>query len=252
MKLHNFKPETNAHALMLRHLERHQYKKGTYEGAAPADKARRGKTHYRIERRNNGDMAVVFHYTDIIRALPDGTLILRTNGYSQNPTTRAAFSRAVLSFTPWRMQLTTITLNGYTNICLSGSCLDKPVAFEEGMIIRPDGTIDNFGAKLYRYEADRAARKAWRNDPQHKAFRELLPILFEGAKASATQETWRRVARCNFGSIHCRLEALQDSENWPDLIQWLAHQYNPCDYKQAWREAFEVPATRQMRIVVEA
>ncbi|HSG20082.1 MAG TPA: hypothetical protein VLA31_04865, partial [Burkholderiaceae bacterium] len=80
----------------------------------------------------------------------------------------------------------------------------------------------------------------------------LLPILFEGAKASATQETWRRVAQCNFGSTHCRLEALQDSENWPDLIQWLGHQYNTCDHKQAWREAFEVPATRQMRIAVEA
>lgn len=249
MKLTNVQPTTTAHALLARHLEHHQYKKGTYEGAAPADKARRGKTHYRIERRYNGDMVVVFHYTDIIRALPDGTIILRTNGYNQSRLTRVAFADAISAFTPWHAYLTTVTNNGYTNICLSGSGLDKPVAFEEGMIIRPDGTIDNFGAKLYRYEANRAARKAWRKDPLIQEFRELLPLMFEAAKSSASSETWRRIMPLGFANIYNRLEALQDKDSWADLIMWMAHVAPDLDAGRAWSALFDQPATAHMRLI---
>lgn len=249
MKLTNFQPTTTAHALLARHLERHQYKKGVYQGAAPADSSRRGKSHFRIERRYNGDLAVVFHHTDVLRASPDGTLTLRTGGYHDSQTTRAAFSHAVLSFTPWRMQLTTVTLNGYRNPCLIGRGLSDAVAFEEGMTIAPDGTVNNFGAQVSRYEADRQRRAAWRKDPLIQEFRELLPLMFEAAKSSASSETWRRIMPLGFANIYNRLEALQDKDSWADLIMWMAHVAPDLDAGRAWSALFDQPATARMRLV---
>jgi len=80
----------NMYSKLSTHLERHQYKRGQYKGDAPADKARRGKNHFRVTR-EVGTMGVMFHQTQIITAYLDGQVRLTAGGYEGHVTTRKAF-----------------------------------------------------------------------------------------------------------------------------------------------------------------
>jgi len=86
---------------LMKHVEQHAYTKGRFKGDAPADKNRRSRTWHRVTAdTGRGYAAVVFHYTEIIRAYPEGVLMFDFGGHHLSPTTREAFNQASLQFTP--------------------------------------------------------------------------------------------------------------------------------------------------------
>jgi hypothetical protein len=250
LKLVNYNPDTTAHALLSRHLERHQYTKGAYKGDAPADSSRRGKTHFRVVRRGEA-LAVLFHRTEILIAYPDGTVQLYTNGYHMNPTTRQAMSHALTRFTPWRGWLTTLAVNRYKNeaiyfMAAHPDAPSKTIAFCEGLTISPEGEVDNYGACLYRYESDRAARKEWLNSETVQEFRSLLPILWSGAEDRRRAGT--PLQRKVYNMSSWRREVKFDRGQWPAFVERATYQY--ATWEAFWT-VFRTEHTRDMNVKVE-
>ena len=90
----------NAHTKLQLHLSRHMYKRGRFTGDAPANSAKRSKTHFRVVKGNGGQMHVRMHNTDLITAYEDGRIVINTNGWYTSPTTRDCLSEA-LGFVGW-------------------------------------------------------------------------------------------------------------------------------------------------------
>ena len=253
MQLHAFDPvaSNNLHDKLSRHLERHVYTKGAFKGDAPADGSRRWRTHHRVVRANNGDMIVRFHHCDLLRASPDGSIVLRTGGYSDSKTTREAFRYALRAFTPWRACLKTRTLNGYGQTVLQGHTIAggprSEIAWTCGTTISPDGVVDNHGAHIYRYVADTPARKAWANNPMVREFKSVLPLLFS---AHPSRPEYSDYVNARYRSLHQvvgsrRLsDAIMHPECWPDLIVVLRYDYP--NHEAAWK-AMRAMATEYMR-----
>lgn len=82
------------HGKLKLHLERHMYKRGRNKGDAPM--GRRDKTHYRIIDRGT-HLAVRFWNTDILRAYPDGNVMLDCNGWADSITTKIHLNDALPS-----------------------------------------------------------------------------------------------------------------------------------------------------------
>lgn len=90
-------PKPTLYTTLSLHHSRYEYKRGYYLGDAPAIADKRWKSHFRVQKLRDC-MAVMFHNTRIIRAYPDGTVMLDSAGWSDSPTTRAAFASHGLVF----------------------------------------------------------------------------------------------------------------------------------------------------------
>ena len=219
------------------HIERYKYKKGAYAGAAPADTSRRGKSHFRVEMRGTY-IAVVFHYTSILRAFDDGRVVLQSGGYETSPTTRAALEHA-LWLAGYKGWLRSDTRNGLLNTVLQLAPTNgawRKLGWADGITISPTGEVTGY-APIKTYRADKEARKAWREQAQ--PFKEMLPILLAGLENSG---------RCYPLTYNLKSAAL-DPESWPDLAATLAFRAG-FDAADAWRY-LDRAATEEMRVVVE-
>lgn len=79
---------TTAHEHLALHLSKYKYKRGEFKGDAPADHTRRGMSHFRVAEYGE-NYVVVFHNTHILRAYPDGSYVIHTDGWHTALTTRA-------------------------------------------------------------------------------------------------------------------------------------------------------------------
>lgn len=203
-------------------LERAKYTKGAYKGAAPADPARRWKDYFRVERRSSTTVAVVFHYTDIITADATGTVTLRSSGYDTSPTTRAAFAQFGFRMRSHRLGVTSNTAVSWHR---RGHPAGPTYVFFEGMTLTPDGTLDpsQTPALASKVVADRDERKAFREDPDVQAFREMLPVLVEGQRHM--EPIARRQLR--YSGHYSRLDELAFArhENWPAIVAGVPNEH---------------------------
>ena len=231
----------NAYQKMEAHLAEHAYKRGAYAGDAPADPSRRGRTHYRVVRDSATVLAVVFHYTQILRAHADGTVEINVAGYIDSPTTREALWNATAKF--WRpTQLLSHIENGYRNHKLrvygTGSCV-----FTGYGHFRSDGKPLFKPTPLKAYRSDREARKAW--DEATAEFKQVFPLLFAGHVRQPV-----RYAPFPYSSK----DLIADPQTWPSVVQAMAYQRRgtdaPDDPKKAWAELRRL-ATENLRVVVD-
>lgn len=229
------------HGYLNRHIAKHAYKKGAYQGAAPADASRRNRSHYRVERRD-GAIAVVFHHTDILTAYENGTVVLDSGTWHDAPTTREAMTHA-LALAGYRGWLTTKTLSGYRQTAFQmppkagGAWLS--MRWHDGITITPDGAVSGAGP-LLRYEADREARKAWREEAA--PYKAMLPVLVAGLEA--------RNGRYDGYPGAPQHDDTFEPEMWPALTAWLVRRCG-YDVKACWT-LLNRTATAHMNIVVEA
>jgi hypothetical protein len=210
----------NLHTKLKLHLESHAYKKGQHKGAAPADQSKRYKGHFRVE--NLGQyIAVVFHSTHIIRAYPDGSVVLSANGWHSSPTTRDAFAH-------YGFRITTIRHGSHSQsaLCTWGAYSGPAVPFDDGLSLaaygnsyygmpphrlHPEYTPKPFMARV----ADKAERKEFREDPDVRAFRQALPLLHAAVSAMSSPE----IRELGWGLQPRRLSAACDvHENWPRIV----------------------------------
>ena len=221
------------------YLQRHAYKKGAYAGAAPADSTRRGKSHFRVEMRGAACIAIVFHYTAILRAFDGGRVVLDSDGYHEAPTTRAALKHA-LWLCGYKGWLKSTNHNGYKNTTLhmppaKGGAWIK-VGWADGITIAPDGTVTGYGP-IKAYRADKQARKEWREEAQE--FKAVLPVLLAGLESSGAPRYHPRV-----GALY---DAALNRESWPDLARYLAYKTG-YDAPTAWAYLYR-KVTKRMRVV---
>jgi hypothetical protein len=82
------------------HLEKYVYKRGQFKGDAPALRSSRGMTSFRVQKLEDC-MAVKLWNTHIIKAYPDGRMVLNTEGWFDRQTTKDKLSRALALFCNW-------------------------------------------------------------------------------------------------------------------------------------------------------
>jgi len=244
-------PGTTAHSRLTQHLQRYEYKRGHYKGDAPADETRRNMSHFRVAKR--GDcMAVVFHRCDILTALPDGSVVLRADGWENAPTTRAALNGA-LSLAGYRGWLQTRNENGYKNTALHILCKPewRSFAWCEALTIHADGRVDNYGKKFKAYRSDREARKEWAAQPNVQEFKALLPILLANALFVSSYRR-RYDLSTEITTITKSRDLIEGALDTPEAWGLLA-EYLRCDHedpKAAWKWV-QAHCTREMTQLVE-
>lgn len=196
----------NAHTKLKLHLDRYAYKRGRNKGDAPADSARRAKTHFRVVQGNGGQMIVRFHNADILSAYEDGHIVLNTNGWDASPTTRIAMNEALCFF--GMGGVSSVRKGGYSQTGIR--MLSKTYRYYDGMEFAADGTpltpLKVFTAK----RTDRDETAEFRADIKASGFVDVFPVLY--AAATVPENSW----------IHTAAQKLMTSEyhanQWPDLV----------------------------------
>lgn len=159
------------HETLTWHLAGHKYAKGRYEGDAPADPARRGRTHFRVLRTNNGDMAVQFYNTHILTAKPDGTYTLMSGGFSGSKTTRAMFQYVLRVFARSYHSLHSVRRYGLSQLCLAGS------RFYDGMTFSAHHELLTPSLPLQAQRLNKVCAEKLRQGIKNSGFRQMHKFL---------------------------------------------------------------------------
>lgn len=206
------------------HLSHHAYKRGAYKGAAPADASRRGRNRHRVEDRGSY-IVIVFHATHIIRAYPDGRLVLDTNGWSEHPTTKAAVSDSLrICGHQYRGYLHAVRHGGYSQTAF------RNLRFYDGMELDVTGRVTTPLKPFSKRVADREARAEFRADTAD--FRAMLPVLHA---TTTPRRTWPDPRR-----------DFDNPKKWADIV---AHYWRPT-HQETWR-AIYADATSSMTMFVD-
>jgi hypothetical protein len=169
----------NTYTKLKFHLDRHMYKRGMYKGDAPADQYRRGRSHHRVVERTQF-MAIRFHNTDILRAYPDGRVMLDCNGRERNITTLEAL-RDAYKFLSFRLsigarsimslsQIVVQTPDGNHVLYYNGITFD-----EQGQVITP---LRPFQAR----RIDKDESKEFMDELKASGFKDMYKILYSTAQ----------------------------------------------------------------------
>ena len=213
----------NTYTKLSMHLTRHLYKRGRFAGGAPADKDRRGKSHFRVVKRGE-DMGVILHNTQIITAYPDGRVRLNADCFENYPTTRKAYDTMGFSFY-------TQSNNGYKNTMVrmwnTPHTMGEAYVYYSGMVFDEMGVLVGEPAIEHKYVADKAERKEFKATA--KGFLEMLPILLATSE-QRREATWAKMGYYE-GKAHYRyvrnttsrtLE-LEHVESYPELVDAWRH-----------------------------
>lgn len=163
----------NHHGKLKLHLERHVYKKGAHKGEAPMGS--RYMDHYRVADRGD-HMAVRFWNTDIIRAYPDGSVVIDCDGYANRPTTKMRLNRSLPA---------NVFVSSYAVMSQSQLILRTPkgrFAYYDGITIDAEGNVTSplqpFEAKrIDKYEVEELNR-----DMEESGFKDMFKVLWGAAK----------------------------------------------------------------------
>lgn len=205
----------NPHTTLALHIQRHKYTKGAHTGEAPADTSRRAKTHFRVLRyAHNDTYAVLFHWTNILTAYPDGRIRLHTNGWHDSPTTREAMRDAIRIATKQRAGLHSVRHNGLsqTAIYINTTTGTRTLRYYDGMEFK-DGQLITSEAPFERYAADKEARAVVRAEAQ--PLRDVLPLLL-----ASLPEGRRDTLPGYWDATSARRlrDMLQDPDKWQGIV----------------------------------
>jgi hypothetical protein len=232
----------NCHSKLKLHLSRHAYKRGQFKGDAPADPARRSKSHFRVIEGNGGQMIVRMHNADLITAYEDGRIRLDTKNWHHSPTTRACMNDALCfagrghigSVRKWGVSTTGIRMNG------------KTYRYYDGMEFSAEGELltepEEFMAK--RVDSDETAE--FRREVKESGFADVFPLLFQSS--TAEDAAYVRSTRDAMTCEHL-------TNQWPAVVasvkfsQGYRKQLMYDNHKDAWR-ALIARCTKNMTVIV--
>ena len=163
------------HGKLKLHLERHIYKRGQYKGDAPMEARQRSKNHYRVADRGT-HMAVRFHNTDIIRAYPDGKIMIDCNGWADRPTTKTHLNMALPA---------AYYVSSYKVFSQSQLLVRTPQGryrYYDGITFDADGTPTTELKPFLAKRIDKDAVAELNKDMDENGFREMFKVLWGQAK----------------------------------------------------------------------
>ena len=150
-------------------LERHMFKRGRNKGSAPM--GRRGKTHYLLIDRGT-HLAVRFWNTDIIRAYPDGKVMVDCNGWADRITTKIHLNEAL----PQSMWVGSTKFMSESQLCINTQA--GRYAYYDGITFDADGkpTTELRPFKARRIDKDEVAELNQALDEY--GFKEMFKVLW--------------------------------------------------------------------------
>jgi len=212
------------------HIADHAYKRGQYKGDAPADKSRRGRSHHRVVQRADC-MAIRFHRTDIVRAYPDGRVMIDCNGWVDSITTMTAVRDAnkFLSFTLSIGSRSVMSLNQM--VVMRGG---ETILYYDGITFDGEGNVITPLRPFEARRIDKAESKEFMDGLQASGFKDMYKILYatvQPPEGTLGVYTPRRLS-----------DILTDPETasaWPDIIAKYKYEHRWTGFggNREWQES---------------
>ena len=179
----------NMYTKLSMHLARHMYKRGKNKGDAPANKHRRGMSHFRVVRGNDNNMRIRMWSTDIITAYPNGDVKIDTNGYHTHNTTIIRLNEA-FSFMP---DLMYVNLHKQSIFSYSQPVLrvnGKKYSYYDGITLNEQGEIITPLQAFEQKRTDRAETKEFADDLKESGFKDAFPLLYATTTPEALEDSY--------------------------------------------------------------
>ena len=174
----------NMYTKLMMHIERHMYKKGQYKGSAPANKDRRGMSHFRVVKSSSdGTVRIRMWNTDIITAHHDGSVLIHTDGYHTHNTTIMRLNEALYWFFDGvRVQMHKQSIFSYSQPVLTIG--GKRFSYYDGIILSETGEFLTPMQAFEQKRTDKVATKAFAEDIKESGFKDAYALLY----ATTTEE----------------------------------------------------------------
>ena len=216
------------HTKLQLHLERYMYKRGANKGDAPADSAKRGRSHHRVIKNRDGTMTVRFWNTDIITAYPDGKVEFNVGRWGSNPTTLAAMSDSLQWFHP--LPISYFSERKYSKaqlvVAVGHAGVRKEYAYYNGMQFDAEGNLLTEVKPFQARRIDRTESKELHDGMKQSGFKAAFKLLHAAAKEEDRQPS---------GIIHTYTMRSRDIRNiltdadhadaWPEVIARYAFEH---------------------------
>ena len=198
---------------LMMHLARHMYKKGRNKGDAPANKHRRSMTHFRVVKNNDGTMAVRMFGTDLLKAHPDGSVVIDTGGWYDRPTTILRLNEALGFFEGVSVRMFKQSILSYSQPVLRVN--GKQYSYYDGIILNEQGEIITELRAFEMKRIDKAESKEFADDLTESGFKDAFPLLY----AVSTPEEIEQNNYALFGeNIPKMLADSTQADKWKLLI----------------------------------
>ena len=220
---------------LLAHIDKHKYLRGAHKGDAPLDPKRRRKSENRVT--NRGTYAAVIRWrTEILRAYPDGRVVLNCDGWGPQPTTKEAMNYALYSAGMAVGWLHSARHKGISQLALG------QWRYYDGMELAPDenGTYTPKELRSFRgRRKDKSQTQEFREGMKTSGFNALFPVLYLNATTQDRPMTLDPVRLS---------EALTDpsvADQWPRFVayykfDWVRMALNPLTNR--WERVYEEEA----------
>jgi len=199
---------------LMMHLERHMYKKGKNKGDAPANKHRRGMSHFRVVKGKDGTMRVRMWSTDILTAHPDGSVLIDTNGYHTHNTTIIRINEA-FAFMPDLMYVNLHKRSVYSYSQPTLRINDKLYSYYDGMILSEQGEVLTPLQAFEQKRVDRAETKALADDIKASGFKDAYALLYAVATPEDVQPNDYSLFGVNWQDVLCNND---QADKWRTII----------------------------------
>jgi hypothetical protein len=191
------------------HLTRHAYKRGDNKGDAPFDQSRRGRSHHRVAQRADF-MAIRFHNTDIVRAYPDGRVMIDCRGWVNNNTTREALREAT-KFMPFSFSVSNRSVMSLSQTVVQR--MDKTFLYCDGITFDGEGNIITPLQPFQARRIDKAESKEFMDGIAASGFKDMYKLLYNTA-----QQPEGTIGVFNRRLLNDVLINPEDASDWPLII----------------------------------
>lgn len=210
-------------------LTTNRYIKGTFKGDAPM--AKRSKTHFRVTREHNQDLAVRFHNTNIITVSAEtGDLTLDCEGWGDRPTTKEAMNITLNQLLPYRVYLGSRRFKGRNNLVLSTR--QGMYLYYDGMVLSPEGNLISEPQPFKARVIDREETAQFAKDIEASGFKDMFRILWGSADIEGRKYLRHPVREMITDPAH--------ADEWQPLIAYYAQgmsrgRYTKRDADATWQ-----------------
>jgi hypothetical protein len=188
------------------HMQAHAYKRGMYKGDAPFDQSRRGRSHHRVVERSQF-MAIRFHGTDIVRAYPDGRVMIDCNGWASSITTMSAV-RDANKFMPFHFSVFSRSVMSLNQMVIMR--MGKIFRYYDGITFDGEGNVITPLRPFEARRIDKAESKEFMDKVEASGFKNMFKLLYATVQPSESSTFFPRVT----GS----LTDPEHAADWPHII----------------------------------
>lgn len=201
------------HTILRLRIERSAYKRGVNKGAAPMGP--RWKSHYlAIDRGTH--IAVRFHNTDIVRAYPDGTVIIDCNGYSGHMTTKTHLNDALRLMPNASVRMYSTKINSLSQCLLYVG--NKRYRYYDGITLNREGAVTTGLLPFQARRINKAEVAELNADMIESGFKDAFRVLWSQATEEDAAAFRKSMAPHNFRNNRTSLVQSHNSNQWLGAI----------------------------------